>query len=89
MRRRDYQLLSATLKAVRDSYAPHWDGNLFRACNDNAKAIARALKEDNPRFEQWRFLVDAGATAAICTRCDGTGADPKDGGDCELCDGAL
>jgi hypothetical protein len=59
MTRKDYVLLSATLRRAREAYGANWDPNLFRACTDHAKAIARALLRDNPRFEADRFLRDA------------------------------
>jgi hypothetical protein len=60
MTRKDYELIAAALKAARDAYAPHWDPNLFRACNDNALAIEAVLAKDNPRFDRARFLKAAG-----------------------------
>ena len=60
MSRKDDVLIADALKRARDQYAMHWDPNLFRACDDNAKAIAKALAADNPRFNQGKFLVAAG-----------------------------
>jgi hypothetical protein len=60
MTRKDYILLAAALKDVRQSYAHHWDTNLFRACTDHAKELARVLANDNVRFDRQRFLAAAG-----------------------------
>jgi len=62
MTRKDYVAIAGALKAQRYAYAPHWDANLFRACNDNAKAIAEVLASDNPRFDRQRFLDACGVT---------------------------
>lgn len=60
MTRRDYKELAATLKRTRESYAPHWDANLFRACTDHAKAIADYCASRDPKFDRARFLKNAG-----------------------------
>lgn len=60
MTRNDYVILAAALKAVRDSYAPHWDANLFRACDDHAKRLAVTIARGNPKFDVERFLKNAG-----------------------------
>ena len=60
MTRRDFQLIAGTLAAVRASYSPTWDPNLFRACNDHAHALADALAGTNPRFDRERFLDACG-----------------------------
>lgn len=60
MTRNDYLTLAAALKAVRDSYAPHWDANLFRACDDHAKQFAAVIAHGNPKFDVERFLKNAG-----------------------------
>jgi hypothetical protein len=60
MTRKHVEAVAAALKAVRDSYSPHWNPNLFRACTDNARAVARALAVLNPRFDTARFLRDCG-----------------------------
>lgn len=60
MTRKDYPFLAAVLKQVRDGYAPHWDPNLFRACDDHAKQLADALKAENQAFDSVRFLKAAG-----------------------------
>ncbi len=61
MTRRDYVLLSGLLFNVRARYAPHWDPNLFRACDDHARALADALAAANPNgFDRARFLADCG-----------------------------
>ena len=62
MTRKDFVLLAQTLRTVRSSYAPHWDPNLFRACDDHAKAVADALAQDNRAFDRARFLRDAGVS---------------------------
>ena len=61
MTRKDFELIAATLKARRDSYAPHWDANLFRACDDMANDMANALKATNPRFDKDKFLAASGS----------------------------
>ena len=63
MTKKDFELIAATLKATRDSYAPHWNPNLFRACNDHAKQMADALATTNPRFDRARFLAACGVEA--------------------------
>ena len=60
MSRKDYILIAAALKSVRDSYAPHWDPNLFRACDDHAVALAKSLSAANPAFNAAKFLLAAG-----------------------------
>jgi hypothetical protein len=60
MTRKDFILMSTTLRKVRDSYAPHWNPNLFRACDDHAKAFADALSNQTDAFDKERFLHDAG-----------------------------
>ena len=65
MTRKDYPFLAAVLLRVRTSYAPHWDPNLKRACDDHAKAMADALGYGNPRFDRARFLDDCGIRTAI------------------------
>lgn len=60
MTRRHFEMLAQTLRQVRSNYASHWDPNLFRACDDHAKAIGDALAQDNPRFDRERFLRAAG-----------------------------
>lgn len=62
MTKKDFELIARTLKSTRDSYAPHWDANLFRACDDHARAMAVALAQTNPRFDRARFLLAAGVT---------------------------
>lgn len=62
MTRRDYRKIAAALKSTRDSYALHWDKNLFRACDDNAHAIAQVLANDNPRFDFARFYAACGVS---------------------------
>lgn len=44
------------LRRVRCSYAPHWDPNLFRACDDHAKVFAAELPEE----QRAGFLKDCG-----------------------------
>ena len=60
MTRKDYILIARALADVRASYAPNWDANLFRACDDHAKRIADALASDNRLFDRARFLTAAG-----------------------------
>ena len=60
MTRKDYIAIAAALSNVRNSYAPNWDPNLFRACDDHAKQLAHVLAQDNPRFDRARFLKAAG-----------------------------
>jgi hypothetical protein len=62
MTRKDYIMLSATLRKVRDSYAPHWDPNLVRACDDHARQLANELAGQSRAFDRQRFLIDAGVT---------------------------
>ena len=62
MTQKDYITIAAALLTVRNSYAPHWDANLFRACNDHAKQLAHLLAQDNPHFDRARFLKACGAT---------------------------
>lgn len=63
MTKKDFELIAATLKATRASYAPHWDANLFRACDDHAKAMASALASTNERFDRSRFLAACGVAS--------------------------
>jgi hypothetical protein len=63
MTRKDFVLIAKTLRATRQSYAPHWDANLFRACDDHAKAMAYALSVTNPRFDSARFLAACGVAS--------------------------
>lgn len=49
----DSASIAATILKQRNSYAPHWDKNLFRAMDDSAMAFADALKladEDRAAF---------------------------------------
>jgi hypothetical protein len=59
MTHKDFVLIAGALAATRNSYAPHWDPNLFRACDDHAKYVADALATTNPRFDRERFLAAA------------------------------
>jgi hypothetical protein len=60
MTRKDHRLLAEALRKVRESYAPHWDLNLFRAQRDCVLFLAEALMRDNPRFNRAQFLAAAG-----------------------------
>lgn len=60
MTRKDFQALASALKAQRDSYAPHWDANLFRAHFDACKAVADVCGASNPRFDRDRFFTACG-----------------------------
>jgi len=57
MTKKDFIALANTLRAVRASYAPHWDANLFRACDDHEKAIADFCQAQNPLFNRDRWLA--------------------------------
>lgn len=63
MTRKDYILIAEALKTVRDGYSPHWNANLFRACDDHAHDLADRLGRDNPRFERDRFLKACGVAS--------------------------
>jgi hypothetical protein len=56
MSKKDFIIIADALRAVRASYAPHWDANLFRACDDNIKAIADTLAANYPRFNRSRWI---------------------------------
>lgn len=56
MTRKDYILIAAALADVRASYSSDWDANLFRACTDHAKELARMLTRTHPCFDRERFL---------------------------------
>lgn len=60
MTRKDYNRIAAALRAVRESYSPGWNPNLFRALDDVTAALAGTLAEDNPRFDRHRFAAAAG-----------------------------
>jgi hypothetical protein len=68
MTHKDFVLIAGALAATRESYAPHWDANLFRACDDHVKFIADVLATTNPRFDRTRFI--AAATGAPLTGRD-------------------
>jgi hypothetical protein len=61
MTRKDYIAIAEALQRVRNSYHPGWNPNLFRACDDHAKALAKVLESDNPRFDRETFLDACGA----------------------------
>jgi len=56
MSKKDFIALADTLRAVRASYSPHWDANLFRACDDHVKALADFCAGQNPNFNRERWL---------------------------------
>jgi hypothetical protein len=56
MSKKDFIALADTLRAVRASYSPHWDANLFRACDDHVKALADFCAGQNPNFNRDRWL---------------------------------
>lgn len=56
MSKKDFVALADVLRDVRSIYAPHWDANLFRACDDHIKAIADFCKQQNPDFKRERWL---------------------------------
>jgi hypothetical protein len=58
--RKDYVAIAAALKSQRESYAPHWDKNLFRAMDDTCKAMAQVFANDNPRFDRAKFYAACG-----------------------------
>jgi len=62
MTRRDFQLIAAAVKGVREGYAPTWDANLFRALDDTSRALADSLARTNPRFDRRRFLEACGVS---------------------------
>lgn len=63
MTRKDYILIAASIKRVRDGYAPNWDANLFRALDDVAHTLANELAGDNSAFDHDRFLKACGVVA--------------------------
>jgi hypothetical protein len=67
MTRKDFELIAAAVKATRLSYAPHWDPNLFRACDDHAKRLADALATTNAHFDRARFLTACGVKTDATT----------------------
>jgi hypothetical protein len=60
MTRKDYILLAAAVRRVRDGYGTNWNPNLFRAVDDIAISLGAALLRDNPRFDRVRFLTACG-----------------------------
>jgi len=56
MTKQDFIALADTLKAVRASYSPSWDPNLFRACDDHIKALANDFEQRYPAFDRARWL---------------------------------
>jgi hypothetical protein len=61
MNANDVAVIAAALAAVRSSYAPHWDANLFRACDDHARRLADYLANvRGPRFDRAGFLNACG-----------------------------
>lgn len=60
MTRKDYIRIAGAIRAVRESYSPSWNPNLFRALDDATLALAGTLAEDNPRFDRERFATAAG-----------------------------
>jgi hypothetical protein len=60
MTRKDYILIATALASVRESYAPNWDANLFRACDDHAAELANALAETSSSFDRERFYKACG-----------------------------
>lgn len=62
MTKKDFELIAGAVKRQRDSYAPHWDANLFRAMDDIARTFAAELARTNPRFDRARFLAACGVT---------------------------
>lgn len=60
MTRKDYNRIAGAIRAVRESYSPTWNPNLFRALDDATTALAGTLVADNPRFDPRRFVIAAG-----------------------------
>lgn len=60
MTKKDYQLIAGAVMNQRNSYAPNWDKNLFRAMDDISKTLADKLALDNPRFNRSKFLAACG-----------------------------
>jgi len=60
MTKKDFELIAASLAAVRASYGKNWDANLFRACDDMANEFARRIALGHARFDRERFLRAAG-----------------------------
>jgi len=58
--RKHYRAIAAALHSQRQSYAPHWDANLFRALDDTCKTIADVFAADNPRFNRATFYTACG-----------------------------
>ena len=56
MSKKDFIALADTLRAVRASYAPNWNPNLFRACDDHVTALADFCQRQNPAFNRDRWL---------------------------------
>jgi hypothetical protein len=56
MTKKDFIALADTLKAIRASYAPNWDPNLFRACDDHINALADFCQAQNPNFKRDRWM---------------------------------
>jgi hypothetical protein len=73
MTRKHYIAIAAALKTQRESYAPHWDANLFRALDDSCRAIAAVMREASalnretgePLFDTDRFLRACGVNVPL------------------------
>ena len=62
MTRRDFQLISATLRRVRADF-PEWDQfnrHAIRALDNTTVALADVLAGTNPKFDRARFLSVSG-----------------------------
>lgn len=57
---REIQMAATSCRVVRDSYAPHWYPNLFRACDDHAVILANFIEVMSPcnfkRYGRHNFM---------------------------------
>lgn len=60
MTRAQFELIAQALLEVRSAYSATWDRNLFRACDDHAKILAKTLALTNIHFNRERFLRACG-----------------------------
>lgn len=60
MTKKDYWRIADALRETRDSYAPNWNANLFRALDDAALKLSETLAAENERFNTVRFLDACG-----------------------------
>lgn len=73
--KKDFELVARVLRETRESYSPHWDKNLFRACDDHARRMADAFAAVNPNFKRALFLTACGVDPVTvrrdCVKCGG------------------